>query len=308
MVYEGTMQTTGLLPRVLACCALATLASPLRAGDPGDDAIGLQLERAEVVVVEVTRHRMEPPRFRSASPSAVVSTRRLLREQIDGEPARALARWIGDHLHTRPAPACSLQCPADSLEWDVVSMRIGDRKRGVAVKLRFDEGWGAVMQPAGSTESQVVCLGHEGEALLALLRGSLPGRQPLAALVACDPVRAATGEALRRSVNPFALDSLPDVVAQVAPQSPDAARREGRWGTVMVQALVSVNGVVVSTRVVESIPSLDEAAVRAVERWRFRPAYAGGAPIATWVAVPVRFSLSTSIERPGPIRRSRDGR
>jgi TonB family protein len=302
------MHPAEILPRVMVCCAIVMLAAPLQAGEAGDDAVMLELERAEVAVVEMTRHRAHPPLFQSARPSAVVSTRRLMRKQIGGEPARALARWIGDHLHTRPAPACSLQCPADSLEWDVVSMRFGDRKRGVAVRLRFDEGWGAVMQRDGSTESPVVCLAHEGAALLALLRTSLPGQRPLEALVACDPARAASGEALRGSVNPFALDSLPEVIARAVPTYPEEARRAGRWGTVMVQALVSVNGDVLSTRVVESIPSLDEAAVRAVERWRFKPAHSNGAPVAAWVAVPVRFSLSTSIERPGPIRPARDGR
>lgn len=36
---------------------------------------------------------------------------------------------------------------------------------------------------------------------------------------------------------------------------------------------------------------LDEAAIAAVRQWVFRPARSNGKPIATWVAVPVRFAF-----------------
>jgi protein TonB len=55
--------------------------------------------------------------------------------------------------------------------------------------------------------------------------------------------------------------------------------------------LVGKDGFVKDTRVVKSIPELDDAAVASVRQWRFNPAYANGAPVAVWVAVPVKFSL-----------------
>ncbi len=57
----------------------------------------------------------------------------------------------------------------------------------------------------------------------------------------------------------------------------------------VVQALVLKDGTVGGTRVVKSIPLLDEVAVAAVRQWRFKPALSAGKPVAVWVAVPVKF-------------------
>ena len=62
-------------------------------------------------------------------------------------------------------------------------------------------------------------------------------------------------------------------------------------GTVVVQALVGREGTVLDTKVVKSVPVLDQAAVEAVRGWTFKPAMAKGQPVQVWVAVPVKFSL-----------------
>jgi protein TonB len=36
---------------------------------------------------------------------------------------------------------------------------------------------------------------------------------------------------------------------------------------------------------------LDQAAVEAVQRWRFEPARHEGRPVAVWVSLPIRFRL-----------------
>ena len=59
----------------------------------------------------------------------------------------------------------------------------------------------------------------------------------------------------------------------------------------MVRALVGKDGRVKDTRIVKSIPMLDEAAVAAVREWVFKPALSHDQPVAIWVAVPVKFSL-----------------
>jgi len=87
------------------------------------------------------------------------------------------------------------------------------------------------------------------------------------------------------------VDELPEATRKVAPIYPDRARAYDISGTVMVQALIDREGRVVTTKVVESIPALDEASVEAVKQWRFKPATANGAPVAVWVAIPVRYSL-----------------
>lgn len=87
------------------------------------------------------------------------------------------------------------------------------------------------------------------------------------------------------------VEQLPEVITRVPPTYPDAARV---LGTVMVEALVIEDGTVADTRITGSIPGLDDAAAAAVRQWRFKPAMAKGAPVAVWVAVPIKFSLHSS--------------
>jgi protein TonB len=87
------------------------------------------------------------------------------------------------------------------------------------------------------------------------------------------------------------VEELPVAITRVAPDYPDIARQSGMEGTVMVQALVGKDGKVKDVRVVKSVPVLDEAAVKAVRQWVFKPALSNNKPVAVWVAVPVRFTL-----------------
>ena len=86
------------------------------------------------------------------------------------------------------------------------------------------------------------------------------------------------------------VQELPEVTKRIPPEYPLDARRAGVDGTVMVQALVGKDGRVKNTRVVKSIPMLDEAAVAAVRKWVFKPAATNNKAVAYWVAVPVRFA------------------
>jgi TonB family protein len=88
------------------------------------------------------------------------------------------------------------------------------------------------------------------------------------------------------------VEELPEALERVAPEYPDAARETNLSGTVVVQALIGRDGLVKDTKVVNSIPGLDDAAVKAVAQWTFKPAKAKGQPVAVWVAVPVKFSLN----------------
>lgn len=87
------------------------------------------------------------------------------------------------------------------------------------------------------------------------------------------------------------VEELPEAITKSTPAYPDIAREAGVDGTVMVQALVGKDGKVHDTKVVKSIPMLDQAAVAAVKQWVFKPALSNNKPVAVWVAVPVRFSL-----------------
>ena len=86
-----------------------------------------------------------------------------------------------------------------------------------------------------------------------------------------------------------AVDDPAEPIYTVKAPYPDLARQAGVEGTVVVQALVGADGRVRDTRVLRSIPLLNGAALEAVRQWRFKPAVAGGAPVATWVSVPMAF-------------------
>lgn len=79
------------------------------------------------------------------------------------------------------------------------------------------------------------------------------------------------------------------------PLYPQIARVQHVEGTVRVQAVVGEDGLVHRARIVHSIPPLDGEARRAVWESQWQPARDEyGKPVAVWVGIPVRFSLTDS--------------
>jgi TonB family protein len=108
--------------------------------------------------------------------------------------------------------------------------------------------------------------------------------------------------ARRETIDPYSRDlpklgeyvfveELPVPIVKTPPIYPELARESRVQGTVVVQALVGKDGRVKDTRVAESVSLLDDAALDCVKQWVFKPALARGAPVAVWVAIPVRFKL-----------------
>lgn len=87
------------------------------------------------------------------------------------------------------------------------------------------------------------------------------------------------------------VEELPEAITKVPPSYPQAAREANVEGTVLVQVLVGRDGRIADTKVVKSIPELDDAAVASARQWVFKPAMTAGKPVAVWVAVPIKFSL-----------------
>jgi periplasmic protein TonB len=78
------------------------------------------------------------------------------------------------------------------------------------------------------------------------------------------------------------------------PVYPEVARRRGQQGRVLLQVNVAANGTPLGVTVAQSsgFASLDDAALRAVEQWRFVPATRGGTAVPAIAEVPVRFRLT----------------
>lgn len=85
----------------------------------------------------------------------------------------------------------------------------------------------------------------------------------------------------------------PDYLRNPAPVYPEAARRNGWEGLVMLKVLVSREGVCEKISVIKSSGRsvLDESALHAVKDWKFLPARAGAMSFSSWIKVPVRFVL-----------------
>lgn len=83
-----------------------------------------------------------------------------------------------------------------------------------------------------------------------------------------------------------------------APVYPLPARRAGREGRTVLRVLVDASGNCSEAHILASsgTPSLDEAALAAVRRWRFHPARLDGQAVEKSLDVPVAFSLTASAD------------
>lgn len=85
----------------------------------------------------------------------------------------------------------------------------------------------------------------------------------------------------------------PDYGSNPPPEYPRRARKQGWQGTVLLRVAVSSTGAPSAVTVARSsgYPLLDDAAIEAVLRWRFRAARRGDEPVESTVEVPVTFRL-----------------
>jgi protein TonB len=87
--------------------------------------------------------------------------------------------------------------------------------------------------------------------------------------------------------------SKPAYLHNPHPPYPEAARRAGQTGIVMLRVSINERGRVSAVSLTKSSGHslLDERARTSLQRWIFRPAKRDGKPVPTQVDVPVRFSL-----------------
>ena len=85
----------------------------------------------------------------------------------------------------------------------------------------------------------------------------------------------------------------PVLVHRVQPKYPQQARRQSVQGLVLLEAVLDLEGrVEPGVKVLESIPMLDDEAIAAVKRWKFKPARnRDGDPLRVIVEIPIRFVL-----------------
>jgi TonB family protein len=94
---------------------------------------------------------------------------------------------------------------------------------------------------------------------------------------------------LKQSDNKVAI-AAPVAISKVDPSYPAEALRDNVEGTVTLYALIHADGTVTGVKVLGSVdPRLDEAAVRALSRWQFRPGTKNGDPVELEAVVMIPF-------------------
>ena len=89
----------------------------------------------------------------------------------------------------------------------------------------------------------------------------------------------------------FDTDVIP--VVRVQPAYPRRAKQAGIEGYVTMEVLIRADGTVTRAKVLESDPPrlFDEAALRAIERWKFRPKIVDGTPVEQRAKQTIEFTL-----------------
>jgi periplasmic protein TonB len=88
-------------------------------------------------------------------------------------------------------------------------------------------------------------------------------------------------------------EAKPDYFRNPAPAYPESSRRAGHEGRVLLSVEVNASGRVTNLQIKSGsgYPALDQAALKTVRRWIFKPAKAGGVALSSRVDVPIRFEL-----------------
>ena len=85
----------------------------------------------------------------------------------------------------------------------------------------------------------------------------------------------------------------PVVINRVEPVYPEVARKARISGIVIVECIIDKSGNVTNVQVLKPLPfGLDQAAVDAVRRWKFRPGTLNGQPVDVIFNLTVNFKLN----------------
>jgi protein TonB len=80
-------------------------------------------------------------------------------------------------------------------------------------------------------------------------------------------------------------------ISKPSPAYPAIARAARVEGTVVLQATISKTGTIENLRVLSGSPMLQQAALNAVQQWRYRPYLLNGDPVEVETTINVIFSL-----------------
>lgn len=198
-----------------------------------------------------------------------------VKEPIEVNPKKPLRRKVASVKNPRPtesaAPAATPPPKATTPRKFTVAMEATVPGGGVAVPAASGGGW-----TFGAPDGE-----PEGERKL-----SGPEPPPPEEKKGPPPPRDAAG-----------VTRLPKLISQpsnldMRATYPEAARRENREANVYLKILVTADGKVAQVRVVRGAgEGFDQAAVKLVKQFRFRPAEADGQAVSVWIPWTYKFRL-----------------
>jgi protein TonB len=83
----------------------------------------------------------------------------------------------------------------------------------------------------------------------------------------------------------------PRLTKRVEPIYPEEAKKNEIEGVVIIEATTNTKGDVIDTKVLRSIPALDQAALDALKQWKYEPMIINDQPYGVIFVVTVRFKL-----------------
>lgn len=90
----------------------------------------------------------------------------------------------------------------------------------------------------------------------------------------------------------FLVTSMPAVLEEIRPIYPESARKEGVEGTVVLEIIIDQEGRVRKVEVLKSLgEELDNAAIKAIEQFKFRPAQINDEKVAVKINYGIKFIL-----------------
>ena len=83
----------------------------------------------------------------------------------------------------------------------------------------------------------------------------------------------------------------PKRISGLPPEYPMIARNAHVEGVVMLEAVINERGEVGRIKVLRSAPLFDQAAINAVQQWRYTPTLLNGVPVSVLMTITVNFTL-----------------
>jgi TonB family protein len=106
-----------------------------------------------------------------------------------------------------------------------------------------------------------------------------------------DAAAASTGTEAPKRVRVSAGVTSGLAVHKIAPIYPPEARREGIQGQVLLRARISKEGKIADLKLISGPPQLVQAAIDAVQQWRYKPYLLLGEPVEMDTEIAVNFTL-----------------